>query len=280
MLHSGAREIDIPGIVLLAGAKTTAQSLGVVGHLMMNCETLLAAGHQIARFASVLSENGKWSIVENWNNYEIRYIRADTSESYPEIEEASLAACIAVLRDLSGKEVVPLEVWFSHPDPGYPAVYEQVFGLPVQFDKHECRLKISAGDAHSAIPLQQTYVHALLERHAKALLEKLGDTDSVSSTVSQLVTKHLAGGRVDIEWISTQMNMSRWTLTRHLKQEGITFNELVKDLRSKPAQRYLYDKNMSISEVGFLLGYSEPSAFQRAFRGWYQCTPSEFRTRH
>ncbi len=56
MLHSGAQEIDIPGIVLLAGAKTTAQSLGVVGHLMMNCETLLAAGHQIARFGSVLSE--------------------------------------------------------------------------------------------------------------------------------------------------------------------------------------------------------------------------------
>jgi hypothetical protein len=47
MLHFGAREIDIPGIVLLAGAKTTAQSMGVVGHLMMNCETLLAAGHQI-----------------------------------------------------------------------------------------------------------------------------------------------------------------------------------------------------------------------------------------
>jgi len=55
---------------------------------------------------------------------------------------------------------------------------------------------------------------------------------------------------------------------------------LIKEIRRELAQAYLNDNQMSISEVGFLLGYSEPSAFQRAFRGWYQCTPSEFRTSH
>jgi AraC-like DNA-binding protein len=280
MLHAGAEAIDIPGIILLSGVKTTAQSMGVVGHLMMNSATLLDAGHQIVRFASVLSETGKWSIEKNNNSYDIRYMREDKSESYPEIEEASLASCIGVLRNLSAKEIVPQKVWFSHSDPGYSAIYENVFGLPVHFDKRECLLRISADDAHQAVPLHQSYIHDLLESHARELLEKLADADSVSSRVSQLVAKHLAEGRVDIEWISAQLFMSRWTLTRHLKQEGITFNDLVKDIRSRLAQKYLDDKKMSISEVGFLLGYSEPSAFQRAFRGWYQCTPSEFRVNH
>jgi len=280
MLHDGAKQINIPGIILLAGVKTTAQSLGIVGHLMKNSATLLDAGHQIVRFASVLSETGKWGIDKNNNSYDIHYLRADHSESYAEIEEASLASCIGVLRNLAAKKIVPEKVWLSHSDPGYPAVYENVFGVPVQFDKNKCLLSISANDAHLAIPLHQSYIHDLLESHANELLEKLTDADSVSTRVRQLVLRHLAEGRVDIEWVSTQMCMSRWTLTRQLKQEGITFNELVKDIRSDLAQKYLNDKNMSISEVGFLLGYSEPSAFQRAFRGWYQCTPSEFRVNH
>lgn len=280
MLHAGAEQIDMPGIILLAGAKATAQSLGVVGHLMMNSATLLEAGHQIARFASVLSETGKWRIDKNNDSYDIHYVRADTSESFPEIEEASLAACIAVLRDLAGKEIIPQAVWFTHPDPGYPAVYESVFGIAVHTGKAKCLLRISADDAQRAIPRHQSYIHDLLEHHASDLLEKLVNADSASSRVSQLVTRHLAEGRVDIESISTRMHMSRWTLTRHLKQEGITFNELVKDIRCKLAEKYLHDQKLSISEVGFLLGYSEPSAFQRAFRGWYQCTPSEFRTSH
>ena len=65
MLHAGAEETGIPGIVLLSGSRATAESLGVVGHLMMNCATLLDAGQQIARFASVLSETGKWSVRKN-----------------------------------------------------------------------------------------------------------------------------------------------------------------------------------------------------------------------
>jgi AraC-like DNA-binding protein len=280
MLHAGAEETGIPGIILLAGSRATAESLGVVGHLMKNCATLLDAGQQIARFATVLSETGRWNVSKNQRRFEICYTKAKKADFHPEIEEASLSSCIGVLRDLSAAAIIPLEVRFSHPDPGYANVYKKVFGISVQFDQPECLLSISEDDAHRAIPSHQSYTHALLESHAEALLQKLGDDDSAVSRASQLVASHLAEGRVDIEWISGQMHMSRWTLTRHLKQEGVTFNDLVRDIRSKLAQSYLHDRKMSITEIGFLLGYSEPSAFQRAFRGWYKCTPSEFRTRH
>jgi len=280
MLHAGAVETGIPGIILLSGSKATAESLGVVGHLMMNCQTLLNAGQQIARFASVLSETGKWSVCASKNRYEICYTRINKTKFHPEIEEASLSSCIGVLRDLSRAAITPLEVRFTHPDPGYAEIYENVFGIPVQFEQAECLLSISEDDGHRAIPSHQSYTLGLLESHAEALLQKLGDVDSVVSRASQLVANHLAEGRVDVEWISRQMHMSRWTLTRRLKQEGLTFNDLIRDIRSKLAQSYLHDKKMSITEIGFLLGYSEPSAFQRAFRGWYQCTPSEYRTRH
>lgn len=280
MLHTGASEIGIPGIILLAGVKTTAQSLGVVGHLMMNCETLLDAGLQLVRYASVLSETGKWRIDKNQGNYDIRYLRTNTPEAYPEIEEATLASCIGVLRTLSKKQIVPLEINFTHAEPGYASVYESIFLCPVNFGMPECLIKISDDDASLPISSAQPYVQALLERHAQELSAEMRDSDSISSKAGLLITKHLSEGIVNIEWVSAQLFMSRWTLTRHLKQEGVTFNDLVRDIRSQLAQTYLDDKSLSISEVGFLLGYSEVSAFQRAFRIWHQCTPSEFRMSH
>ncbi len=280
MLHTAASEIDLPGIILLAGSKTSAQSMGVVGHLMMNCETLLDAGLQLVRYASVLSETGNWRIDKNQDGYDIRYQKTNHSETYPEIEEATLASCIGVLRTLSGKQIIPQEIHFTHADPGYASVYENVFLRPVNFDSNECLIRIGNDDATLPIGNAQPYVQELLESHAQELLEKMRESDSISSKAGVLITKHLAEGTVNIESISAQLFMSRWTLTRHLKQEGVTFNDLVRDIRSQLAQTYLFDKNLSISEVGFLLGYSEVSAFQRAFRNWHQCTPSEYRTNH
>jgi len=105
--------------------------MGVVGHLMMNCDTLLDAGKQIVRYASVLSETGKWSIDKNATTYDIRYLRTDRREPFAEVEEASLSSCIRVLRYLAGKNIIPTEVVLTHSDPGYPEVYEQVFGYPL-----------------------------------------------------------------------------------------------------------------------------------------------------
>jgi len=280
MLHKGAEELETAGIILFAGIKTTAQHLGIVGHLMMNSNTLLDAGNKIVRYASLLSDTGKWSIVKNNNSYDICYLKSASDESYPEIEEASLSSCLAVLRNLSGNKVIPGEVVFTHPDPGYAGAYENVFGLPVKFSGNQCKISISEVIAQQPIPHSQSYSLDLLTGHAETLMKKLGKSGSVTTKVRQLITGHLAQGHVDIEWVSGQLYLSRWTLTRHLKQEGVTFNGLVKEIRRELAQAYLNDNQMSISEVGFLLGYSEPSAFQRAFRGWYQCTPTEFRTSH
>ena len=280
MLRAASIELKQPGIILLCGIKTTPQSLGVVGHLMMNCETLLDAGRQLARYASVLSQTGSWYIEEQGDSYLVHYARQQKHEAICEIEEASLSSCLGVLRSLVQKEIIPEHVQFTHSDPGYLQVYNQVFAAPIFFEQKDCFIKIAADDAHLPLPMRQSYIYDLLQHHAQELIRKLDDANAITSSVSKLVTANLANGRVNIDWISEQMCMSRWTLTRHLKQEGTTFNQLVKNIRDALAQKYLHDKSMSVSEIAFLLGYSEPSAFQRAFRGWHNCTPSDFRTHH
>ncbi len=280
MLQFGTRSCDIPGIALLAGAKTNPENLGIVGHLMMNCETLLAAGRHIVRFSSLLCESIKWSITSHADSYDIHY-RQIASANYSIIgAEASLASCIGMLRFLSDREIIPLEVIFSHPKPDYFGVYDQVFGRSVKFDGDECLISISAADAKLSIPHQQPYVLELLSQHAQKLFSKLDKASRLTTQVRQLVCKNLSDGYADIEHVSSQLAMSRWTLTRKLKQEGTTFNDLVRQIRCELSQQYLRENQLSVSEVGFLLGYSESSAFLRAFRGWFQCTPGEFRANH
>lgn len=280
MLNLGASELDIPGVILKIGVQTIPEKMGVVGHLMMNSKTLLEAGHHIVRYASVLSETGRWMIEDCDSSFLIRYLVNEPSPYIREIEQASLSACIGTLRALCQKPLIPLDAGFTHQDPGYAQEYLNVFGIAVGFEKEECMIRISREDALQSIPHHQSYLLDLLQQHAKELLNSLDSANLITEQVRKIITESLAEGRADIEYSSDRLHMSRWTLARHLKTEGTTFNEIVREIRSKLAARYLSDQNMSVSEVGFLLGYSEPSAFQRAFRNWYSCTPSEFRIRH
>ncbi|MEH6470915.1 MAG: AraC family transcriptional regulator ligand-binding domain-containing protein [Halopseudomonas sp.] len=279
MLEYGASATKIPGIILRSGIQTTPAKLGIVGHLMMYSGTLLQAGQQISRFAGLLSESNRWSVTPNGDAFDIHCRTSRDTDYYIAGAEASLASCMGGLNDLAACPLVPQEAVFQHDDPGYASVYEEVFGVPVLFGGKGCRIRLSALDANRPIPHSQSYSADLLAGHAARLLHKLAPAGPWVLKVRQLISEHLAEGRVDIEWVSSELAMSRWTLARRLKQEGLTYNGLVGEIRRQLASEYLSDATLSISEVGFLLGYSEPSAFQRAFRGWNQCPPSEYRLR-
>lgn len=280
MLNLGVCELSTPGVILQIGVQTNPEHMGVVGHLMKNSQTLLGAGYQLMRYASVLSETGRWFIEDSESSFLIRY-QIDNSAPYvQEIEQASLSACIGTLRALTSQPLLPIDVAFTHSDPGYAEEYKNIFGISVEFEQSECTMRIAREDAMRTIPHHQSYLLDLLQQHADNLLDTLKSTDKTTNQVRQLVVKSLAEGKADIEHISEHLHMSRWTLARRLKSEGVTFNNIVKEIRSKLAAQYLADQKMSVSEVGFLLGYSEPSAFQKAFRSWYSCTPSEFRIQH
>lgn len=96
----------------------------------------------------------------------------------------------------------------------------------------------------------------------------------------QLLCIELPTGEVDIDMVSTKLQMSRWTLTRKLKDEGTTFKRLLKETRQTLATSYLRQQTEAIAEIAFLLGYSEASAFQRAFKSWVGQTPLEYRQAH
>lgn len=98
-----------------------------------------------------------------------------------------------------------------------------------------------------------------------------------SRQVRPLIARQLARGQVKVESVAGELNMSRHTLYKKLKEENLTFAGLLEDVRREQALKYMNDRNRTLSEVAELLGFSELSAFSRAFKRWMGKSPAEFR---
>jgi AraC-like DNA-binding protein len=118
---------------------------------------------------------------------------------------------------------------------------------------------------------------AVLERHARELLERLPRATSLSGRIRQLVAGDLVKGVPSPAEVARRLHMSGRTLQRRLREDGTSHRALVDELRRDLAMRYLGEREIGIAEVAFLLGFSEASAFHRAFRRWSGTTPSAYR---
>ncbi|GGE54268.1 hypothetical protein GCM10011533_03480 [Streptosporangium jomthongense] len=101
---------------------------------------------------------------------------------------------------------------------------------------------------------------------------------SLGSKVSSLISIQLARGKVGVEVVASQLHMSRYTLHKKLRREGLTFARLLEDVRRKQALTYMQDRTKPLVEIAEQLGFSELSAFSRAFKRWMGTSPAEYRS--
>jgi AraC-like DNA-binding protein len=95
--------------------------------------------------------------------------------------------------------------------------------------------------------------------------------------VRATIRRELAGGDPSLDQVARELGTSRRSLQRRLADENLTYAQVLDDVRSTMARAYLAQRELSIAEVGYLLGFSEQSSFTRAFRRWTGVSPAEFR---
>jgi len=114
--------------------------------------------------------------------------------------------------------------------------------------------------------------------YAEKLLKKITTKDNIKDQVRRFIKHKLEDNDVlDVNLAAKKLNMSRHTLYRNLKKEGVSFQSLAEEVRQAKAKHYLQENNISISEVAYLLRFSELSAFSRAFKRWTGESPAQFR---
>lgn len=188
-----------------------------------------------------------------------------------------LGSVVKAARVATGDAIEITEVRFRHPEPEDTEEYARLLRAPCSFGNPYNEVVFPLTALRLPLLRADPGLASVLDRHAQNLLETLPRLESLVDHVRGLLAKELQGGNPSAEHIAEALRMSTRTLARRLAAEGTSHKELLDDLRSELARRYLGDPSLSIGEVAFLLGFSEPSALHRAFKRWTGQTPANAR---
>jgi len=147
----------------------------------------------------------------------------------------------------------------------------------LKFNQKEDAVVIARNIEEEVIPGSHPYLKKILMKHTESEMARLNADTRLQDDVKGIIIELLPKGLVSIERVCGTLGVSRWTLARKLKQEGITFKAMLAGVRKELAISYLQTTKWTTNEIAFLLGYSEASAFQRAFKIWTGKNPSAFR---
>jgi AraC-like DNA-binding protein len=116
------------------------------------------------------------------------------------------------------------------------------------------------------------------EKYAQDFLAEMDHKDEYTRTVTKIILSRLDDETLSIDKVAKEMSVSVRTLQNHLESEGVVFSVLLREIRQRLAKKYL-SENYSVEQITYLLGFSEPSAFRKAFKNWSGVTPKEYRDR-
>lgn len=270
-----------PALALHFGEAIDMAEFSVVGLICNAAATMQDAFAEINRYGRLVIEvdgvgegprftlepaaQGVW-IVDN---------RRDPN-TFPELTESTFARMASRPRAF-GVEQSMLALQVTHPRPGHAAEYDRIFRAPITFNAPRNAYLFDARYLNHPVALQPRYVFGVLSAHAQGLMNQLSLSKTTRGRVEALLMPSLHTGGTNIDAIAHTMAMSRQTLYRRLKAEGATFEEVLEALRHKMALHYLQGKKVSVNETAYLVGFSDPAAFSRAFKRWAGKSPREAR---
>jgi AraC-like DNA-binding protein len=171
----------------------------------------------------------------------------------------------------------PIEVHFIHDKPSYVEEYEKFFDAPLRFNMQYNESVMPRWGLDIPLITRDDALHAMLTRHADNALERLALRPLFSQRVRNIIREQMKTGEIGVKDMSCRLRMSERTLRRRLAGEGAGYKELVDEVRKDLARDYLTTSELPISEIARRIGFTNPSAFYRAFREWYGVAPAEFR---
>ena len=267
---------------LWLGQSLRIDALGVVGYVMQHAPDVRTALYCLERFNGLLGDGIGPALTEAGDRMTLHRVEPPRLARLQSLSIAAPLGTVTLLRQLLGAtehEPLALEAGFQHPAlPAEPLrELETSLGCPLSFNQPETRLVLPRALLDRALGAPNVGLHSYLERHAEALLAQVPASASLSTQVQNQLCEHLREGEPTQSSVAKRCGMSERTLQRRLADEGTSFAQLLDDVRSSLGRMYLADPKLAVFEVAFLLGYSEPSAFNRAFRRWTGLSPSEFR---
>ena len=267
-----------PGFGVRVGQQMVIEDYGVLGLSWRTCSRLGEIYERSERYFKLLSNTFVWQVQEVEDVSHVILHREAHRRGMELSTEASLSATVVVLQAMSEKDVLPIQVSFKHSPPTDLTSFHAAFQCPVLFNQPQYSISYRTEDLNirtaKADASINSYLLQQVDEKTKGI--KIPGSKFVRD-VEGLIKDALPTGIPSIHYISDLTAMSNRTLTRRLSEAGVTYRDLVKKTQESIAKDLLRQDAQSIGEIAFLTGFSEQSAFNRAFKKWTEQTPSQFR---
>ena len=253
---------------------------GLLGYVGLNSPTVKDALKNLSRYRRVMSdaleinvdELEKMGTVYWWR----RGLAPARCRQYMEFGTTNL---IRGLREVTKRRVKPVRVTFAHPRNARIKEFERFFGCPVEFGRRTNLIELSQTDLRAPIIEADKRLLNILRGYCVEVLAKHRERQpSLIETVERPIVDRLSNAEARIDIVAKDLGMSSRSLSRALAKLGTSFQAIVETLRKDLALKYLKQSDLTLKEITFLLGYTDASSFNHAFKRWTGKTPKQVRS--
>lgn len=278
LLDMAAAHLGDPLLGLHLGQTITAAHWGVMGYVFMACPNLAAGLQRLEQYQRLLYDVNPLHQGIVGDCYELRW-GVEYGRPGPLVDECSITALVQFGRHITGQLLTPRQLSFVNAKPEDTQPYVDYFGCPVRFDQEATVVQFPIAMLAAKLRQPDLALVRVLEQQADALLAELPGTDDFEQSVRRCVSRIAREGDPSLERVASELHTSPRTLRRRLEDRGKQFRELRDDTLRLMAESHLSDPRLTLPEIALLLGYSEQSAFQRAFKRWVGESPGTWRRR-
>jgi AraC-like DNA-binding protein len=250
--------------------------LGALGFAWLASSSLRTAFQRLSRYSRVINDRLTVTLEETDRLYSVT-VDAKLPLIQQRIrEDGQLAAVLKFCRIIAGKDFVPASVEFRHAEPRNTASYYSLFRCPVKFNSEATTMHIPLEIIDRRLTGSNDQL-AKLNEHIVVKYLAHSEKKDIVNRVKAAIIDGLSSGGVTEASVAEQLHMTPRNIHRKLQKEHTSFKSLLTEIRRELAQQYIQDRTKTLTEISFLLGFSEVSSFSRAYKGWTGQPPSEAR---
>ncbi|NGY05017.1 AraC family transcriptional regulator [Solimonas terrae] len=268
-----------PSLPLKAGASLHVRHLGVLGHVLMNCETLGEVAAQLGRYIRLLGQIGQPEAIIKGDRVHFLWRWPYDTPAAPSVAQFMLGARAMFMRWLSDRPGLRYDAHLHFPRPVDVSAYEQVFGGALKFGQPDSKMVFPTTYMHLPVAHADDDLRRQVEARAQSMLQRLAGEPELLRSLKTVLSRNLANGRVALADSAGALALTPRTLQRRLEAFGQSYQRVLDEVRRHTAENLLRDPQVSLTQIAFLLGYTEQSTFHNAFRRWTQLSPGVYRKR-
>jgi AraC-like DNA-binding protein len=269
---------DAITIPLRSGAAMCCDDYGAFGLAFKSATSLRGSYRRTERYARVLTSVANYKI-EMTPRGGLMHLHRDGERSLGMrlSNEATIASIASISREVCTGEFRPIAVYFKHPMPKTNDHHESYFGCPVHFNSDKDALLVSREILRMPNRLGDKSISKFFDNHLESEVLELKGGEELDQVICKQISRLLSEGVPTVSDISRHLGMSSRSLQRKLADQKLSYRVLLDKSRRMLAQQLLQKTDYSLAEVAFMTGFSEQSAFTRAFKRWEGATPRSYR---